>query len=366
VTPDATAVLDAAGALLSPLLGAFEAVEWTQRHLHPAVAARLAEPLARSGAAVAAPLSSLEARPCPGELGFMRDRLADVARRTIEVCDAFADAARSPGDIVGLYRALRRFAGAQEALYPLAPVLDPVSRWFLDPARRDDQALLAELRAAALRDDGVRVGVLHARNERGARGGFSLFVPETWDGRWPMPLVTALHGGHGHGRDFLWSWLREARTRGALLLAPTSADRTWSIMGGEDVDAEALDRMVEAVAGRYPVDRRRVLLTGMSDGATYALLCGLRAGAPFTHLGPACGVLHPLLLANGGLDRARGRPIYLVHGALDWMFPVVVARQAREVLAAAGAQLVYRELDDLSHTYPREENGRMLDWLLAA
>jgi phospholipase/carboxylesterase len=87
---------------------------------------------------------------------------------------------------------------------------------------------------------------------------------------------------------------------------------------------------------------------------------------PFTHLAPACGVLHPMLLVDGGLARARGRPIYLIHGALDWMFPVQVARQAQQVLAAAGSRVVYREIDDLSHTYPRDENPRILDWLMAA
>jgi phospholipase/carboxylesterase len=179
-----------------------------------------------------------------------------------------------------------------------------------------------------------------------------------------MPLVVALHGGHGHGRDFLWSWLREARARGALVLAPTSRERTWSIMDGEDVDAGALREMVASVAARYPVDRARVLLTGMSDGATYALLCGLGEGMPFTHLAPACGVLHPRLLAGGGLAQARGRPIYLVHGGLDWMFPVSTARRAREALETAGARLVYREIEDLSHTYPRDEHPRILDWLM--
>jgi phospholipase/carboxylesterase len=121
--------------------------------------------------------------------------------------------------------------------------------------------------------------------------------------------------------------------------------------------------MVESVASRYPVDRARILLTGMSDGATYALLCGLREGMPFTHLAALCGVLHPMLLANGDLARARGIPIYLVHGALDWMFPVHTARLARQALAAAGARLVYREVEDLSHTYPRDENPRILEWL---
>ena len=57
-------------------------------------------------------------------------------------------------------------------------------------------------------------------------------------------------------------------------------------------------------------------------------------------------------------------PVYLVHGALDWMFPVHTAGLARQALRAAGARLVYREIEDLSHTYPRDENPKILDWLM--
>jgi phospholipase/carboxylesterase len=364
--PIPATAIDAIGRLLVPLLAACEGVEWVQRRLHPPLAGRLADELALRADAVVGPLQALEEGEWPAELHFMRERLLDVTRRTLEMVAAFVAAARASGDPIDLYRALRRFARVQEALYPLAPAFEPVSRWFLEPARRDDDALVARLRVAALRDDGVAAGVLHAANERDARGGFSLYVPEGWKAGEPMPLVVALHGGHGHGRDFLWSWLREARSRGVLVLAPTSRDRTWSIMGGADTDAASLREAVELVAARYPVDRSHVLLTGMSDGATYALLGGLREGMPFTHLAPACGVLHPRLLADGGIERARGRPIYLVHGALDWMFPLPTARMARDVLRAAGARLVYRELDDLSHTYPRDENPRILDWLTGA
>ena len=150
-----------------------------------------------------------------------------------------------------------------------------------------------------------------------------------------------------------------------MVLAPTSRDRTWSLMG-EDVDADGLQRMVDAVAERYAVDRARVLLTGMSDGATYALMLGLREGMPFTHLAPACGVLHPMLLAGAGIERARDMPVYMVHGALDWMFPVDYARLGRQALESAGARVVYREIADLSHTYPRDENPAILDWLMAS
>lgn len=357
------AAIDAIGAFLSPLLGTLDRVEWAQRHLHPPFVRQLADELAPCADALAGPLRDFEGRAWPDDLRFVRERLIDVARQTREMVTAFVDAARGSGEIIDLYRTLRRFARVQEALYPLTPVVGAVSRWFLEPARRDDAALVERLHAAALRDDEPRAGVLHAENERDTRGGFSLYVPETSDDGTPTPLIVALHGGHGHGRDFLWSWLREARSRGMLLVAPTSRERTWSIMGGEDVDAEGLGQMVEFVATRYPVDRERVLLTGMSDGATYALLCGLGEGMPFTHLAPACGALHPLLLAGGGIARACARPIYLVHGALDWMFPVPTARLARDVLLAAGARLVYREIEDLSHTYPRDENPRILDWL---
>ncbi|HUF91620.1 MAG TPA: PHB depolymerase family esterase [Candidatus Limnocylindria bacterium] len=350
--------------LLPALLDTLERVGWVQRHLYPPLAPRLAEDLGPSAEAVATPLRALEEAAWPDDVRFIRDRLVDVAGQTIDLVTAFVAAARSPGDPIGLYRALRCFARVQESLYPLAPVFEAVSRWFLTPERRGDDALVARLRAGSLRDDEPRVGVLHGDNERPRRGGFSLYVPEQWDGRAPMPLVVALHGGHGHGRDFLWSWLADARASGTLVLAPTSRERTWSIMGGDDADAAGLRAMVDSVAARYPVDRSRVLLTGMSDGATYALLCGLRADMPFTHLAAACGVLHPSLLTDGELACARGRLVYLVHGALDWMFPVPYAQRARDALTAAGARLIYREIDDLSHTYPQDENPRILEWLL--
>jgi phospholipase/carboxylesterase len=62
-------------------------------------------------------------------------------------------------------------------------------------------------------------------------------------------------------------------------------------------------------------------------------------------------------------ERLRDLPVYLVHGKLDWMFPVQVARQTHQALSAAGAEVTYRELDDLSHTYPREINPSILSWL---
>ncbi len=66
---------------------------------------------------------------------------------------------------------------------------------------------------------------------------------------------------------------------------------------------------------------------------------------------------------NGNMERARGKHIYLIHGTLDWMFPVQTARSAAEELERVGAELEFHEIEDLSHTYPREHNAKILDWM---
>jgi phospholipase/carboxylesterase len=266
------------------------------------------------------------------------------------------------GDLIAAFRALRHAPRAQEALYPLAARLPPVSSFFVDPALREDAGLLARLAAPAKQN----TGIIHDHNEPGSRGGFSLYVPEYYTPDRAWPLVTALHGGSGNGRGFLWSWLRDARSLGAILVAPTatggSSKNTWALMG-EDTDSPNLARILDVVRARWNIDPTKLLLTGMSDGGTFCYVTGLESASPFTHLAPVAATFHPLMAEMADAERLRGLPVYLVHGRLDWMFPVQVARQTRQLLSAAGADVTYRELDDLSHCYPREINAEILDWL---
>ncbi|NNL67425.1 MAG: phospholipase [Myxococcales bacterium] len=255
-----------------------------------------------------------------------------------------------------MLQAMQLHARAQEALYPFRRVFPPVGEFFLEPhARADRTALDPEVPPA-------NTGLQVAGDPEG-RGGFHLYVPESYEpeGERAWPLVIALHGGFGHGRDFLWTWLREAKSRRFLLLSPTSADTTWSLHG-PDRDGPALRSMIAWIAERWRVDRERILLTGLSDGATYALLAGLAEDTPYTAIAPVSGVLHPANFANGNLERAAGRRIRLVHGTRDWMFPIALAREAAEALRRAGADVAFQEIEDLSHTYPREENDRILAW----
>jgi phospholipase/carboxylesterase len=347
------AFLDAIGQLGPPLLRGLAALERAGRQLHPPTLPALRSALSRLHEPLLDGIDAFTAAtPPPGLDGFC-ERLARAARTLAAALDSFGGAS-GPEAVGRVLGAMRLHCRAQEDLYGLRRALPPVSRYFLEPA------LWERLERLDPDPPRERTGLHHANDARETRGGFTLYVPESYDGD-PLPLVVALHGGSGHGADFLWTWLREARGRRFLLLSPTARAATWSL-AGPDRDAASLDAMVDLVARRWSVDREHVLLTGLSDGATYSMLCGLREGAPFTALAPVSGVLHPANFANGNLERARGRRIYLVHGALDWMFPVTLARMAAEELEKAGAELTFRELEDLSHTYPREENARILEW----
>jgi phospholipase/carboxylesterase len=350
----------AMGAFGSALLNGLQGLEWAQRRLHPPAIPQLQEALQPLIPRLAEARDDFAEAPAPeGLSGLQRDLLAalDPLQKAVKLFADDGDAFDPQAErIVRVLGAMHAHCRALESLFPLRVALPPISRHFVEEPFRDDLAALDPEPQG-----GVRVGMLRGPDAENGRGGFSLFVPGSYDGSEAWPLVVALHGGSGDGRDFIWTWLREARGRRFLLLAPTSRGPTWSF-NGPDVDAAALAGMVRAVSENWKVDPERILLTGLSDGATYTLLCGLQEGMPFTALAPLSGVLHPMNYANGNMERAKGRRIYLVHGTLDWMFPVAIAQVAHDELRKAGADIVFREIADLSHTYAREENDRILSW----
>jgi len=298
-----------------------------------------------------------------------RERLLNINGNLQEMplCDALLKAADLACEAIGIFgsgedlthaflnvlKAFRKFSRVQETLFPLRHNLVQVDRYFLEPA----------LHATAGSHDpddnrDISTGLFHVgmENDVYARGGYSLYVPENYCPERPLPLVVALHGGYGHGRDFLWIWLREARSRGFALLSPTSVGTTWSITRIDD-DARPLKRYMEEVYARINIDRSRILVTGMSDGATFALCLGLREDSWFTAIAPVSGVL-----SLTDLVYANRKRICWVHGALDWMFPVSRAVLACQALKDAGADVKLKVIQDLSHAYPREENDGILTW----
>ena len=350
------AVVDDIVAVLPPLLQSLEALSFVARYLNPPDFDRVMGSVGQPDEALRAVRPRLEQWPV--EFTDIRTPLGTASDAALAAFAALRVVQDGNGEFVSIFRALRYAPRAQEALYALKARLPPVNEFFVDPSLRADAGLAARLAAPA----NANTGIFHNANEPGSRGGFSLYVPEYYTPDRAWPLVMALHGGSGNGRGFLWNWLRDARSRGAILVAPTATGNTWALMG-EDTDTPNLMRILESVRARWNIDAERMLLTGMSDGGTFCYVTGFDGASPFTHLAPVSATFHPLLAEMADADRLRGLPIHIVHGRLDWMFPVQGARQTSQALSAAGANVTYREIDDLSHCYPREINAEILQWL---
>src|SRR6516165_7871785 len=301
------AVVDDIVAVLPPLLQSLKALSFVARHLNPPDFERVMEAIGLPDQALEGARSRLVA--WPQEFADVRTTLEAASDAALKAFAGLRAVQNGNGDLLAVFRALRYAPRAQEALYPLAAKFPPVSSFFLDPALRDDPDLLTRLATSAREN----TGIMHDNNEPGSRGGFSLYVPEYYTPDRTWPLVMALHGGSGNGRNFLWSWLRDARSFGAILITPTATGQTWALMGN-DGDTGNLNRILESVRNRFNINVTRMLLTGLSDGGTFCYVTGLESASPFTHLAPVSATFHPLMAEMADAQRLHALPVHIVHG----------------------------------------------------
>lgn len=343
---------------VAALLRSLDALGFITRHLNPI---GYAQQLARVGEPDNDLRIARESAQWDDPYSALRPILDSSSDQTLAAFDGLREALEPPEDMTRAYRALRHLPRALETLYPLAGIIPSVNRFFLEAPYRSDRELQARF---MMQPPPADTGLMCFGENPDARTSVWVYVPETYPANKPHPVIFALHGGSGRGRAFIWSWIAAARTRGAILVAPTSLGQTWAIQG-QDQDTPHLAHILDFIRGRWTIDPGRILLTGMSDGGTFIYTSALEATSPFTHLAPVAAAFHPMLAQVADSGRLKGLPLHILHGQRDWMFPVDMAREAASHFTRAGAAVTYRELDDLSHSYGIDLSSMIMDWLLA-
>lgn len=164
-------------------------------------------------------------------------------------------------------------------------------------------------------------------------------VPGDADAQGPLrPLAIALHGAGGSENMFFDSYgdgaiAKECARRGWILVAPRLAG-----FGG----AQVTD-IIDEITGRYPVDRRRVVLVGHSMGAAQAIASALSSPDRFAAVAA---------LGGGRAARAvpglESLPFFVGVGGED--FAIRGARALRDSLQQAGLKtLRYEEYPQIEH-----------------
>ncbi len=122
-------------ALIPRLLSALDHLEAITRHMHPPHLPQLAASLDPDDHALTEALSRVRDAAWPDELAPFRDQIVTAAESVLRAHAGLREAGDSPSGAISGYRATRQQYRAIEALYPLAPALPSISRFFIEPAR---------------------------------------------------------------------------------------------------------------------------------------------------------------------------------------------------------------------------------------
>ena len=200
--------------------------------------------------------------------------------------------------------------------------------------------------AGALPDERIVV----AGEERAYR----LVLPAGLTAEQPAPLVFAWHGA-GDSKDLIprYSQLDDlARDNGVIVVYPNGRNRRWSLALGEaNPDLAFFDALYNDLTTRYPIDRDRVYLIGMSNGASFSQVVAAQRADRIAAIASHSGGLGAL--AGAELPVANRYAVMVIHGADDRLVPVAQGRQTRDAYERWGHPVAYVEVAGLGHGWAR-------------
>ena len=221
-------------------------------------------------------------------------------------------------------------------------------------------------------------------SDSGERLRYYLALPAQYDGSL-LPIVTVLHGSSGSGngsgsalnggqRAAVDLFTREdvRQNHPSIVVVPQAEPapgETWVRAWRAPADGDPRSKeplvlvmeLVDSLKARYPVDGRRLYLTGPSMGGFGAWLAYTRYPGRFAAIVPVCGGGDP------GAVSANATAVWAFHGELDTQVPVSRAREMVSAIEAAGSSVRYSEYQGLGHNIAAKAYGEagLVEWLFA-
>jgi phospholipase/carboxylesterase len=211
-----------------------------------------------------------------------------------------------------------------------------------------------------------------------------LYAAHVPPGDGPFPTILMLHGWGASGHDLLGlapivhggeALVLCPQGPVAFQIAPEQAPGLlgygwWPITPDREIDDTAFDAARQAVKGfldeaveRYPVDPRKLVVIGFSQGGVMAYDLVLSDPGRFAGL-VALSTWMPehVDAAIPAQDALENFPALVIHGTKDPMIPVENAQESRQRLLARGVNVQYREFE-MEHEISQDALRELVIWL---
>ncbi|OGU31181.1 MAG: hypothetical protein A2X67_02940 [Ignavibacteria bacterium GWA2_55_11] len=198
---------------------------------------------------------------------------------------------------------------------------------------------------------------------------YLLFMPRDTtavvEGKYPM--IVSLHGIGERGSD-LWKVKGEGLPKildgnnsfPFIVVSPQCPSTTeWYYDDG--IQAK-VNKLLDSVINRYPVDTNRIYLTGLSMGGIGTLDLAIRYPGRFAALVPVAFRIEE----GWDLCKIKDIPMWAFHGERDDVIPFWKAQDVISILVSCGGTPIFTSYPDLYHdswtrTY---DNSAVYEWLL--
>lgn len=198
---------------------------------------------------------------------------------------------------------------------------------------------------------------------------FLLYLPTDYhnsDQKWP--LVLFLHGMGERGADLellkdhgIPKMITQGTDFPFLVVSPQCPEETlWA----NEVDA--LQALLENIIEKYPVDKSRIYLTGLSMGGNGSWHLAAAYPSMFAAVVPICGWANPFIGFPERIHILKNVPVWAFHGAEDEVVPLQGSQEFVDALKAHQGKVKFTVYPDTDHdswtqTY---ENPELYEWLL--
>ena len=198
------------------------------------------------------------------------------------------------------------------------------------------------------------VVMLSNRTADGVEHNYAVDIPPGYDPARRYQVRFQLHGGIG-GRA-------NNQPRGNGEIGPLAgAEQIYVIPYAwrdapwwDDDQILNLNTILDSLNGTYNVDENRVVLSGVSDGATGAYFIAMRDTTPFASFLPLNGFI--MVLSNSDIDdgrifpnNLRNKPLFVVNGGNDRLYPTSRVEPFTRHLMLSGVEIDYQPEPEGQH-----------------
>lgn len=196
----------------------------------------------------------------------------------------------------------------------------------------------------------------------------------------PYPTILTLHGRGANALDLLG--LAPYLCNGKFLMicpqgpletpiGPDAFGYAWypmSMGGPPDIGAilssrKMLQQFLDTCLQRYPIDAKKLVVLGFSQGGVMAYSLALSSPERFAGLAVLSSWLPKELIAKLSIkEGVQSLPTVMQHGSQDQMIEVQRARDSVEQLRALSVPLTYREYD-MGHEITPRGLSELSTWL---